>query len=244
MRNSWTIAKREFNLYFVSPAAYVVAFVYLLVLSIIFYGQFGFTALSGGSPRVVEWVFGPFVTLLLFLTPGITMRLLAEEQRMGTMELMLTAPVREWELVLGKWLAAFAFMALVTFFTGFYFLIANAYTSPGLDRGAILAAYTGFLLMTAAILAIGVFTSSLFANQIAAFFATMGVSLVLWLVGFLIQNQTGLAADIVNYIDLSSHFYNNFYSGVVDLADVVYFVSAAALFLFLTTRVVESRRWR
>jgi ABC-2 type transport system permease protein len=89
-----------------------------------------------------------------------------------------------------------------------------------------------------------VFTSSLFANQIAAFFATMGVSLTLWLVGFLFQNETGLMAEVVNYLDLSGHFYNNFYAGVVDLADVVYFVSMAALFLFLTTRVIESRRWR
>jgi ABC-2 type transport system permease protein len=244
MRNIWTIAKREFNLYFVSPAAYVVAFVYLLVLGIIFYGQLGSSLLFGGAPQAVQWVFGPFVTLLLFLTPGITMRLLAEEQRTGTMELLLTAPLREWELVIGKWLAAFAFMSLVTFCTGIYFLIVNAFTTPGLDRGVILAAYTGFLLMTAAILAIGVFTSSLFSNQIAAFFATMGVSLVLWLVGFLFQNQTGLVSDIVNYLDLSGHYYNNFFTGVIDLADVVYFVSAAALFLFLTMRVVESRRWR
>lgn len=244
MRNIWTIAKREFNLYFVSPAAYVVAFVFLIVLGIIFYGQLTGSLLYGGEPQVVQWVFGPFITLLLFLSPGITMRLLAEEQRVGTMELLLTAPLREWELVIGKWLAAFAFMALMAFLTGVYFVIVNAYTTPGLDRGAILAVYTGFLLMTAAMLAIGVFTSSLFSNQIAAFFATMGVSLVLWLVSFLFQNATGTLADVMNYLDISGHFYNNFYAGVVDLADVTYFISAAALFLFLTTRVVESRRWR
>lgn len=244
MRNIWTIAKREFNLYFVSPAAYVVAFVFLIVLGIIFYGQLAGSLLYGGAPQVTQWIFGPFVTLLLFLTPGITMRLLAEEQRAGTMELLLTAPLREWELVIGKWLAAFAFMALMTFLTVVYFVIVNAYTSPGLDRGAVLAAYAGFLLMTSTMLAIGVFTSSLFTNQIAAFFATMGVSLVLWLVGFLFQNATGAIYDVVNYIDISGHFYNNFYTGVVDLADVTYFVSLAALFLFLTTRVVESRRWR
>jgi ABC-2 type transport system permease protein len=244
MRNIWTIAKREFNHYFVSPAAYVVAFVYLLILGIIYYGQLGSSVLFGGPPQVVQWVFGPFVTLLLFLTPGITMRLLAEEQRSGTMELLLTAPLREWELVVGKWLAAFAFMAVVVFLTALYFLITNAFTTPGLDRGTVLAAYVGFLFMVAAMLAIGVFTSSLFANQIAAFFASMGVSLTLWLVGFLFQNQTGVVAEVVNYIDLSGHFYDNFYTGVIDLADLAYFVSVAALFLFLTTRVVESRRWR
>lgn len=244
MRNIWTIAKREFNHYFVSPAAYVVAFVFLLILGIIFYGQLGGTVIYGGAPQVVQWVFGPFVTLVLFLTPGITMRLLAEEQRSGTMELLLTAPLREWELVIGKWLAAFAFMAVVIFLTIIYFLITNAFTTPGLDRGSILAAYVGFLFMCAAMLAIGVFTSSLFVNQIAAFFATMGVSLALWLVGFLFQQETGVIADIVNYIDLSGHFYNNFYTGVIDLSDLVYFVSITALFLFLTTRTIESRRWR
>ncbi len=244
MRNTWTMAKREFAHYFVSPAAYVVAFVYLVILGIIFNINLNSSIFFGGPPQVVQWVFGPFVTLMLFLSPGITMRVLAEEQRTGTMELLLTAPLREWELVLGKWLAAFAFTAVIVFLSGLYFLITNAFTSPGLDRGAILAAYVGFLLMCAAFLAIGVFTSSLFASQIAAFFATMGVSIVLWLVGALFQNQTGAWADVINYIDLSSHYYNNFFSGVIDLADMVYFLSATALFLFLTTRVVESRRWR
>lgn len=244
MRNIWTIAKREFNHYFVSPSAYAVAFALLLVLGGIFAINFTQTIVTGGSPQVEQWVFGPFVTLAIFLVPGITMRLISEEQRAGTMELLMTAPLQEWELVIGKWLAAMAFMAVMLFITLFYFVITNAFTTPGLDWGVAFAAYVGFLLLLGALLAIGLFISSLFTNQIAAFFTTAGIILMLWIVGLFVQNQTGIFADIINYIDLSGHYYDNFVDGKIDLSDVTYFVSIIVLFLFLAARVVESRRWR
>jgi ABC-2 type transport system permease protein len=249
MKNIWTIAKREFNMYFVSPVAYAVAFAFLIVLGLIFYGNFTQAVVGagfggGGSPDYVGWVLSPFTTLMLFLSPAVTMRLMAEEQRTGTLELLLTAPVREWELVTGKWLAAFGFMAVIVFLTGIYGLILNNYTTPGLDRGAILVAYVGLLFMIAAMLAVGVFASTLFSNQIATFFAAMAFLLALWLVSLPFRNDTGTLATVFNYLDFSGHFYNNFYNGSVDLADVVYFSSLTALFLFLATRVVESRRWR
>ncbi len=249
MRNVWTIAKREFNMYFVSPVAYAVAFAFLGILGLIFYANLAQSALGGGfgggSPNFVQWVLSPFVTLMLFLSPGITMRLMSEEQRTGTLELLLTAPVREWELVTGKWLAAFGFMAVIVFTTGLYALILNNYTSPGLDRSAILIAYVGLLFMIGSMLAVGVFASTLFANQIAAFFTTLALLIgFLWLIGLPFQNEDGAAAAVFNYIDFSGHFYNNFYNGVAHLTDIVYFTSAIALFLFLATRVVESRRWR
>lgn len=244
MRNIWTIAKREFNHYFVSPVAYAVAFALLLVLGGIFAINFAQVAISGGSPQVEQWVFGPFVTLAIFLVPGVTMRLLSEEQRSGTMELLMTAPLREWELIIGKWLAAMAFMTVMLFLTLFYFVITNAFTTPGLDWGVAFAAYVGFILLLGALLAVGLFISSLFTNQIAAFFTTAGVILILWIIGLFVQNQTGVVADVINYIDLSGHFYDNFVDGKIDLSDVTYFVSAIVLFLFLAARVVESRRWR
>lgn len=248
MRNALTIAKREFNHYFVSPEAYVVSFALLLILGIIYNYNFASTALGqfgGGAPQVVQWVFGPFVTLMLFLTPGITMRLLANEQRTGTMELLLTAPVKEWELVLGKWLAAMGLMLVILLLSGLYFLLGNQITDPGLDWGAVGAAYLGFTLMVAALLAVGVFASSLFANQIAAFFATLAITLALWLVGLLApQGDTGPVTEVLNYLDISSHYYDNFVNGVIDLGDTVYFVSVIVLFLFLAARVIESRRWR
>ncbi|MCS6909718.1 MAG: ABC transporter permease [Anaerolineales bacterium] len=247
MRNAWTIAKREFNHYFVSPVAYAVAFTLFLVLGIIFNFNVATSTIGffGGPPQVTQWVFGPFVTLMLFLTPGLTMRLLAEEQRTGTLELLLTAPIKEWELVTGKWLAAVAFMCVILFISAIYFVIGNAITDPGLDWGVVGSAYLGFLLLVAALMAIGVFTSSLFANQIAAFFATFAISLGLWLVGlFAPQGETGIFAEVVRYLDISGHYYDNFIRGVLDLSSTVYFVSVTVLFLFLATRVVESRRWR
>jgi ABC-2 type transport system permease protein len=245
MRNAWTIAKREFLHYFVSPTAYAVAFAQLVILGIIFYLNLAVTVNQGGGPpQPVQWVFGPYITLALFLTPGVTMRLLAEENSRGTMELLLTAPRREWELVLGKWLAAMAFMAVMIFLTVIYFLIANGITDPGIDIGQSFAAYTGFLLMMGAMLAIGLFVSSLFSNQIAAFFVTQAVAIALWLVDNLGQNLTGVVAEVFSYLGLASHVYDNFLDGKVDLTDVTYFVSIAVLFIFLTTRVVESRRWR
>jgi ABC-2 type transport system permease protein len=248
MRNIWTIAKREFNLYFVSPVAYAVIFTFLIVLGLIFSGQLGFAtsgfAGSGQAPQFVQWVLAPFVTLMLFMTPAITMRLMSEEQRTGTLELLLTAPLREWELVLGKWLASFAFVVVAIFVTMLYALVVNNYTTPGLDWSAVIVAYVGLFFMSAAMLAIGTFASSLFSNQIASFFITLALLLSLWIVGFLFQNQTGLMAEVINYLDLSGRVYNNFFSGVIDSTDLVYFLSVAVFFLFLATRVVESRRWR
>ncbi len=249
MKNIWTIAKREFNMYWVSPVAYAVAFAFLLVLGLIFYGNLtsavmGASFGGGGSPDYVGWVLSPFVTLMLFLSPAITMRLMAEEQRTGTLELLLTAPVREWELVVGKWLAAFGFMATIVFATVLYALILNNYTSPGLDRRALLVAHVGLLFMIGSMLAVGVFASTLFANQIATFFTSMAFLLALWLISLPFRNDTGTVGTIFNYLDFSGHFYTNFYNGVVDLSDVTYFVSLTVGFLFLATRVVESRRWR
>ncbi len=243
MRNLWTIAKREFNMYFASPIAYVVAFAFLLILGYFFVGELVQAAQFGGPPQATSSL-GLFVTLVLFMSPAITMRLFSEEQRSGTLELLLTAPIREWELVFGKWLAAFGFLALILFSTGIYVLILNQYTSPGLDFGELLAAYVGMLVMMGSLMALGVFVSSLFSNQIAAFFVTMAAQLILWIVGFLTQNQPGPWAEFINYLVFSNHYYDNFHRGKFDLTDFTYFVSLSALFLFLATRMVESRRWR
>jgi ABC-2 type transport system permease protein len=230
-------------MYFASPVAYVFAFVVLLVLGIFFYSDFGNAAAQQGSPDPTRTI-SLFVTLLLFFSPAVTMRLMAEEQRTGTIELLLTAPVREWELVTGKWLAAFGFVTILIAASLIYAFILSRFVTPGLDLGLLAAAYLGLLLITAALLAIGVFVSTLFTNQIAAFFGIMGVSLVLWVISIPLQNASGPFASVVQYLDMSNHFYNNFFRGVIDVPDVVYFVSLAVLFLFLAARTVESRRWR
>ena len=243
MRNVWTVAKREFNMYFASPVAYAFSFVILLILGVFFYADFVNAAVQGGSPDATRTI-SLFVTLLLFFSPAVTMRLMAEEQRTGTIELLLTAPVREWELVTGKWLAAFGFVTILVAATLIYALILSRFVTPGLDAGLLVAAYLGLLLIVAAFLAVGVFVSTLFSNQIAAFFGIMAVSLLLWVISYPVANATGPVASLLQYLDFSNHFYNNFFRGVIDAGDVVYFVSVSVFFLFLAARTVESRRWR
>jgi ABC-2 type transport system permease protein len=243
MRNTWTIAKREFNMYFASPVAYAIAFGLLLILGLFFYADFALAVSFGGNTDPSRTI-GLFVTLLLFFTPALTMRLMAEEQRTGTIELLLTAPVREWELVTGKWLAALGFMFVLVLVTGVYAFILNRFTVPGIDLGALGAAYLGLILLVSAMLALGVFVSSLFSNQIAAFFATMALLLLLWVIGYPVQNATGPVAAFLSHLEFSGHFYSNFFNGVVDLPGIVYYLSLVGLFLFLAARVVESRRWR
>lgn len=243
MRNVWTITKREFNMYFASPVAYAIGFGVLLVLGLFFNLSVAQSSFGGGAPDLSQTL-GVFVTLLLFFTPALTMRLLAEEQRTGTIELLLTAPVREWELVVGKWLAAVGFVALLIALTSIYALILSRLTTPGLDVGSLLAVYLGLFLLVGALLAVGLFISTLFTNQIAAFFVIIGTTLLLWIIDLPAQNSTSAAADFVRYLAFPSHIYDNFFTGVVDLKDVVYFISITVFFLFLAARSVESRRWR
>ena len=243
MRNVLSVAKREFNMYFASPVAYAVAFALLLVMGLFFYSDFVNAAVYG-SPPDPNRSLSLFTTLMLFLLPAITMRLLAEEQRTGTIELLLTAPVREWELVTGKWLAALGFVTILIALTGVYAFILGRFTVPGLDLGTLAAAYIGVFLLSGALLAVGVFVSSLFSNQIAAFFGIMAAQLLFWVISYPVQNDTGPVAAVLKHLDFTNHFYTNFLTGVVDLTDVIYFASVIVFFLFIASRVVESRRWR
>ena len=243
MRNICTIAVRELKAYFGSPAAYLVAFLFLLVLGIIFYANIVAAILNQFAPGT-EVVLGPMVTLLLFVTPAVTMRLLADEQRLGTMELLLTAPVRDWEMVVGKWLGGFLFMVFIIALTWLFPLLLNQIVDPGIDQGVLVSGYLGLLLLTASLVAIGVAVSSLFSNQIAVFFATLGIFLVLWLIGMPNQAAGGLGSDLLRYLDFSEHYYNTFFQGIIDLSDTVYFLGLTVLALFIGTLSVETRRWR
>lgn len=244
MRNIWTIAQRELKLYFATPVAYMVAFMVLLILGVLFYATLAAAAFNQFAPGV-DTVLGPLVTLLLFGVPAITMRLLAEEQRMGTIELLLTAPVRDFELVVGKWLGGFLFILALIAVTWIYPIVLNELVDPGIDQGPLLSGYLGVVLISAALVAIGVAISSLFSNQIAAFFATLGVFLVLWLIS-LPSQSFGAAGDggLLRYLDFSEHFYRTLFRGVIDLSDVVYYLSVTTLALFLGSMAVETRRWR
>jgi ABC-2 type transport system permease protein len=243
MRNVWIIASKEFRQYFISPVAYAMATLIFLILGGIFFINVYFAIRGSQVEPDGRLVLGPLVTILLFATPAVTMRLLAEEQRMGTIELLLTAPVRDWEVVVGKWLGALLFMAVILAFTWIYPLILNRMTSPGIDQGVLVSAYIGLILLVSAMLAVGVLISALFKNPVAAFFAALAVLLALWIVGSL-GSGAGLGSQVASNLSLVDHYYNNLYRGIVTTPDVVYFVSLTVLALVIGSQVVESRRWR
>jgi ABC-2 type transport system permease protein len=245
MRNIWTIAKREYKAYFSSLTAYLFAFIMLLVVGVVtslsivtslnYYGQV--------PPPDVQVVLGPLAFLLVFACPAFTMRLLSEEQRLGTMELLLTAPVRDVEVVIGKWLGSFLLVITLIAITLIYPIALNLLTSPGIDQGLMISGYVGLAIITAVFISIGVAVSSLFSNQIASFVVTLGVVVVLWWI-FGIFGQVGSGNPVMSFLDLSSHFYNDNMQGVISLRGIVYALCLTAGFLTLGTVSVETRRWR
>jgi ABC-2 type transport system permease protein len=246
MQNVWIIARREYKQFFVSPVAYVVAFFFMILLGLLFYinlrGAILQAAYQAYAPSV-QIVISPMVTLLIFVVPAVTMRSISEEMRMGTMELLLTAPVKDWELVVGKWLGAFLFMLTLLAITWVFPLILNFLVKPGIDQGILLTGYLGLALMVASLIAVGVFISSLFNNQIVVYFITLVVVLVLWFISQLSANSSGLGSTLLSYFGYIDHFYS-FFQGSIDLSDIVYYLSLTSLGLFLGTMSVEMRRWR
>jgi ABC-2 type transport system permease protein len=247
MRNIWTIAKREYDNYFNSPLAYVVAFAILLPIGIYFSLIMFISsqqALTGGSvpeSTPINWL---FVFLMIFLSPALTMRLLSDEARMGTLELLLTAPIRDFELVAGKWLGAFLFVLSVAALTLVFPIIINNFVTPGIDWRVILSSYIGVILVCAALLALGTGISAIFTNQFAAFFVTLGLFFFLWFMISLPASYLQEGGDVLNYLSLSTHFSQSMNNGTINLGDIVYYLSLTALGLFVGTTAVEIRRWR
>ncbi|MDY6875087.1 MAG: ABC transporter permease subunit [Chloroflexota bacterium] len=239
MRNAWNIARRELYAYFSSPIAYVTMAAFLAVMGLLFwliivYSQQAVMAYTLGS----GWL---FFTIILYAAV-VTMRLLAEEQRSGTIELVLTAPVRDWELVVGKYLAS-----LLLFLTMVAVSLYQPYILARLgdpDLGATASGYLGFVLVGAALLAIGTLTSTFTRNQVVAAILSIAIGVALWLVEFVGSRSPGtLAGDFITQLAIFSH-YPDFLDGIIDTQHVVYYLSLVAVCLFLATRVLETRRWR
>lgn len=239
MRNVWILARREFSHYFISPLAYVLSFFFFLVLGLVFYlslrAGLAFGQLQPDGRVVIGWMVW---ILLLAIAPFVTMRLIADEQRMGTLELLLTSPVRDGELILGKWLGSFAFLVLLLAVTWVYPLILHRMTDPGIDQGVLVSAYLGLVLMVAAMLAIGTLISAIFSNPWAAAPVTSVVLLSLVIVG-----NAGDTSEFARQIGFFEH-YQGFYRGVIQLSDIAYYLSLTVLCLFLAMQVIQARRWR
>jgi ABC-2 type transport system permease protein len=247
MRNIWTIAKREFNNYFSSPVAYAVALLFLGIVGIIF--VLNLIALSNNpygfsDAPDVRMITGPMAFMLMLATPALTMRLLADEIRMGTMELLLTAPLRDYELVIGKWLGAFLFILVLIGVSLVFPVMLNQMVEPGIDQMQMISAYLGVILAAAALLGLGVGISSIFNNQIAAFFTTLVLFVILWWLIGAPANILPAGGDAFSYLDMSTQLYSNFNEGILKLSSIVYFLSLAGLGLFVGSTAVEIRRWR
>ncbi len=238
MHNTLAIAKRELVAYFTSPVAYVVTAAFLVIMGLLF----GYVLSAPVQYRVASLapVLGSIPVILLLVAPALTMRLLAEEQRSGTIELLLTAPVRDWEVVGGKFLASLALFLTMVALTLYYPLILVVFGNP--DMGVLAASYIGVILIGASFLSLGLLASSLSQNQVVAAMISFGLILSLWLIGFLSGVVTGLGADIVDYLSIVAH-YGDFMKGIVDSKDVIYYLSIIGGALFLATRSLETRRW-
>ena len=235
--NTFNIAWKETKSYFGTPAAYIVGAMFLALTGVFFVSDVTAPFAEASVRGIVDWA----SFFLIFLAPLLTMRLLAEEQKLGTLELLLTSPVRDWEVVLGKYIASLLILAAILAVTFYYALLLYGFGDP--DNGPVLSGYLGLFLYGAAALAMGLLGSSLSGNQIVA--AVLGIAILLMLsfVNRIADIVTGIAAEVFNGMSMNEHI-TDFSRGVIDSSSVLFFLSLTAVFLFLTIRSLETRRWR
>ena len=254
MKNILLICQKELKSYFASPIAYAVMAIFGLIFGWVFFNasrdfvRFSFQSqmMGGGQTmNVNEQIIRPLLgfagTIALFLVPMITMRLFAEEKRTGTIELLLTSPIKDIEIILGKWLGAVLLYLCVLLMSMINIALLFAWGKP--DLKPVLVAYLGLVLQGATLLAIGALISTMTRNQIIAGIATFFVSLLLWLLSWFTAFDSSATAQVVNYLSIVTHF-ENFGKGVLDSKDVIFYLSMIFFSLFLTSRSLESLRWR
>ncbi|MFC1929137.1 ABC transporter permease [Chloroflexota bacterium] len=234
MRNTIAIALKEFKSYLASPMAYIVIGIFLAVT-----GLFFATSPSTYYETSISGFLGTWWALLL-LAAVLTMRLLAEERKMGTMELLLTAPVRDSEVILGKFLGSLGILTVMLALTLLYPILLISLGDP--DIGPIATGYLGLFLLGCTSLAVGLFASSMTSNQIVAAVVAGGILFALWFAGMAADLLPEAFGDIFNYLSLSYHF-PDFVRGVIDTRGIIYYLSITVLFLFLAIRSLENSRW-
>lgn len=251
----WAVFKKEIRLYFTSPVAYVVFTFFLLGVGLMFDNIFTlFQAISGRAAmnpafardlNVTDAVMRPLFSntgvILLFLMPMLTMRLFAEEKRSGTIELLLTFPVRDGDVLAGKFGAALVLFLMLLGFTTVYPAILMYFVH--VEWGALLTGYLGLILLGGSFLAVGILISSLTENQIVASVVTFFILLVFWIIGWYADSVGGNWRGLFQYLSILEHL-DNFGKGVIETRDVVYYLTVITLSLFLTLRALESKRWR
>jgi ABC-2 type transport system permease protein len=248
------ICRKELKSYFASPIAYLLMAFFGLIFGFgIFtatrdFIRFSFQAqIQGGGPpmNINQQIIGPLLsfgsTITLFLVPMITMRLFAEEKKTGTIELLLTSPVTDLQIILGKWFGAMLLYLCILLMSVVNVALLFAWGKP--DIQPVLVAYLGLILQAGCLLAIGEFISTLTRNQIIAGGVTFFVCLLLWLLNWMTSFDTGTLTSVLNYLSIITHF-DNFSKGLLATKDVVFYLSMIFFALFITSRSMESLRWR
>lgn len=235
MRNILTIAQKEFKSYLASPMAYIVTGIFL-VLTGVFFGISSSTYLETSIRGFLDT--GSII--LLLIAALLTMRLIAEERKLGTLELLLTAPVRDSELILGKFIGSLGILTVMLALTLYYPLILIIFGDP--DLGPIVTGYLGIFLLGSTCLAIGLFASSLTSNQIVSAVVAGGILFALWFIGMGADYLPEALGEVINYFSLS-YYFPDFVRGIIDTRGIIYYLSITALFIFLAIRSLENSRW-
>ena len=254
MRNILIICKKELRSYFASPIAYGVMAFFALIAGYFFYVATAIFVTRGMESQMTgrsmpmdlnEWIVRPVLmnvsVIGLFIIPMITMRLFAEEKRTGTIELLATSPVRDFEIILGKWLAALILYVSILAISAVNMIVLFAYGQP--DWKPMLIGYLGLTLQGGALLAVGTFISTTTKNQIIAGIATFAACLLLWVFDWVSAYETSAWAKVMSYLSVVTHF-EPFAKGVLDTKDTIFYISVIFVGLFLTARSMESLRWR
>ncbi len=254
MRNIWTICRKELRIYFVSFIAYLLLTMFALIFGFFFWNALAYFVVAGMEMQmrgetmpmnVNEQIIRPLLSNVsvvgLFFIPMITMRLFAEEKRSGTIELLATSPVRDIEIILGKWFAAIILYACMLLATALNFGFLFLYGNP--DWKPLAIGYLGLFLQGGLLLALGTFISTLTKNQVIAGAATFGICLLLWVIEWVTGYESATWATVLAYFSVITHF-DSFARGVIDSKDLVFYITGIFLGLFATARSMESLRWR
>jgi ABC-2 type transport system permease protein len=254
MRNVWIICRKELGSYFTSPVAYLLLTMFGLIFGYFFWTAIEVFVVEGMemqlrgqmfpmnlNEQIIRPLLSNVTVVGLFFIPIISMRLFAEEKRNGTIELLATSPIRDLEIIVGKWLAAMILYSCLLLFTALNFAFLFKYGNP--DWKPLAVVYLGLLLQAGGLLAIGAFISSLTRNQIIAGAATFGVCLLLFVLGWVSSFDNASWASVLSYVSVETHM-ESFERGVIESKDAIYYLTIIFLGLFFTARSLESLRWR
>jgi ABC-2 type transport system permease protein len=238
MSGATTIARRELGSYFYSPIAYVVMFLFLLICGALFFNDF-----VPGQPAVMRTLFDWMVWLLVVAVPVLCMGLLAQERSTNTIETLMTAPIDEYEVVLGKFLGSLGLLVILLVPTFLYVLMMRIYARP--DIGPILSGYLGIILVGALFISIGLFCSAMTRSQIVAAVTSAAILTIITIIPWWLGAKASLPPFWRTVVDQTVfRRYTDFSKGMVDVGNVVFFIAATVVFLFITTKRLEFERWK